>query len=350
MLFRSLLMKRFMIVFMTVLITAGIFAANSDIRLNTVGYLPAAPKKATIIKSGAATPGAFVIKRSSDNVTVFTGTVSSPLYNADTNENCYTANFSSVTTPGTYYLQATSIGSSPVFSISEEVYTQVFKDVTEAMYLWRCGTAVSKQHGSNTFSHAACHMNDGNLSFVGGGNVIRDGKGGWHDAGDYGKYVVNAGVTLGTMLLAWEQFGNRINAVDLNNIPADGNLPKYLAEIKFETDWLLKMQEADKKVHHKLTRTNFEAMVLPEFDNVTRYYTPYSTAATADFVAMLAMASRSFAPYDSAYAAVLLQAARESWDYLVANPSNVNANLTGFSTGAYQTSDSDDRAWAAVEL
>ena len=343
-------MKKLFGIIMMFSMAAGLYAANSDIRLNTVGYLPNAPKKATIIKSGAATPGTFYIKRSSDNVTVFTGTVSIPLYNSDTNENCYTANFSSVTTPGNYYLQAASIGSSPVFSISEEVYSQVFKDVTEAMYLWRCGTAVSKSHLGNTFSHAACHMNDGNLSFVGGGNVIQDGKGGWHDAGDYGKYIVNAGVTLGTMLLAWEQFGNKINAVNLSNIPAVGSLPKYLAEIKYETDWILKMQAADKKVYHKLTRTNFEAMVLPESDTGTRYFTPYSTAATADFVAMLAMASRAFAPYDAGYAATLLQAARESWDYLAANPSNVSANLSGFSTGAYQTNDADDRAWAAAEL
>ena len=339
-------MKKILAVLVAIFMAAGIFAANSDIRLNTVGYLPVSPKKAVVVKSGAVNPAVFHLRNTS-NVSVFSGTCTGPVTNSDTSETIYYADFSDFVTPGTYYLSVNSIGSSPNFVIAEDVYNNVFEVVMDAMYLWRCGQAVSKQYKGVTFSHAACHLNDGSLSFVGGGT--KDGTGGWHDAGDYGKYIVNTGVTMGVMFKAWEHFGNNIAAVNLAT-PAYGSYPKFLAELKYQTDWILKMQAPDGSVYHKLTRTNFAGNIMPENDSATRYFTPYSTAATADFAAMLAMGARIFAPYDSAYAAELLQAARNAWDYLVANPSNVSANLTGFSTGAYQTNDTDDRLWAVAEL
>ena len=81
-------------------------------------------------------------------------------------------------------------------------------------YLWRCGTAVSATYHGKTFAHDACHTNDAWLDFVGGGHTHKDRTGGWHDAGDYNKYTVNAGLTVGTLLRAWEDFGPQIRQVE----------------------------------------------------------------------------------------------------------------------------------------
>ncbi len=223
----------------------------------------------------------------------------------------------------------------------------------KAFYLWRCGCAVSLNYKGNTFSHSACHLNDGYQDYIGGGHNIKDGKGGWHDAGDYGKYVVNANVTVGILFKAWEHFKDNILLVNLNipDVLTNDNLyPDYLKEIRWEIDWLKKMQLPDGRVSHKLTARNFEGFIMPEYDFSERFFVPYSTAATADFTALMAMAARIFAPYDSAYANDCLNKARISYAYLTANPSNIYADLTDFNTGGYQTTDSDDRLWAAAEL
>src|SRR5438093_10877402 len=107
------------------------------------------------------------------------------------------------------------------------------------MYLWRCGTAVSSTYNGKTFAHAACHTDDAYMEFVGGGDVITNSTKGWHDAGDYNKYVVNAGITVGSMLRAWEDFGGTLKSVRLDIPESGGPIPDYLAEVKWELDWLL---------------------------------------------------------------------------------------------------------------
>jgi endoglucanase len=218
------------------------------------------------------------------------------------------------------------------------------------MTLWRCGTAVRGTHNGMAYAHGACHLEDAWLDMVGGGHTRRDATGGWHDAGDYNKYVVNAGVTVGTMLLAWEQFGDRLRRLALDLPDKKTGLPDYLSEIKWELDWLLKMQAADGSVYHKVSTRQFGPAIQPEQEKTERFITPWSSAATADFVAMMAAAARIYQPYDKLYARRCLEAARRSYAFLQAHTENHPADLTGFSTGAYQTKDDDDRLWAAAEM
>jgi endoglucanase len=92
---------------------------------------------------------------------------------------------------------------------------------------------------------------------------------------------------------------------------------------------------------------------MPENETATRYFVPWGTEATAAFVAMLAQASRVYAPYDAQLAAGWLTKARRSYDVLAANPSFVAANQSAFSTGTYtneKDADPSYRLWAAVEM
>jgi len=219
-------------------------------------------------------------------------------------------------------------------------------------YLWRCGTAVLGEHNGNRYAHAACHMQDGYQDYIGIEDSKRDGAGGWHDAGDYGKYTVNAGVTVGTLFIAWDHFQDALKGISLDIPDTALGWPDFLKEIKWETDWLLKMQDPDGsgKVSHKLTRLNFSGFIMPEDDSKKRFFTDWSSAATADFVAMLAMAARYFKPYDAKYAQTCLEAAAKSYAFLKNNPDNKRPNQRAFRTGGYGTRDQDNRLWAAAEM
>src|SRR5215218_1760221 len=188
-------------------------AADSRVRLNTVGFLPEYPKRASV-------PAKFkefsVVEEGKHPRVVFRGRAQGPLRNEDTNEELYVADFSALKRPGLYRLEAEGVGSSPPFRVAVDVYDAPFRAAVRAMYLWRCGTAVSATHDGVTYAHAACHTEDAWLDYVGGGHARRDSTGGWHDAGDYNKYVSNAGVTVGLMLLAWQQFGSQIQSAGLD--------------------------------------------------------------------------------------------------------------------------------------
>ena len=320
--------------------------SGETIRLNSLGFLPPSPKKATI----TAECSRFEVKNLQGR-TVLRGNVSGPHQQHDVNQTVWIADFSKLKKPGNYYLEIADDRSAP-FTVAENVYDFAFVTAMRAMYLWRCGTAVEGEHNGQIYSHAACHLNDGYEDRLGRPDVIRDGTGGWHDVGDHGKYVVNAGITVGTMFLAWDHFQQQIEKHPLHLPETAPGYPEFLKELKWEIDWLLKMPYPDGsgRVSHKLTRTNFAGFIMPEDDDGKRFFTVWSSAATADFVAMTAMAARYFKPYDAVYAQACLDAALKSYEYLKNNPQDEPFRQGDFRTGAYGTHDADDRIWAAAEL
>ena len=318
------------------------------IRLNSLGYLPQQEKEATI----TADVNTFVVKDAETNETLFSGKTSDPFYQEDTGQEVVMADFSALHRPGSYYLELSNGSRSAIFPVGETIYRDPFRTTMRGFYLWRCGMAVAGDHGGDHFCTEACHMEDGYLDYLGEKGVQRDGTGGWHDAGDHGKYIVNAGITMGILSMAWEQFQPQIEKINLQLPETAPGLPSYLQELKWEMDWVLKMQYADGsgRVSHKLTRTNFSGFIMPQDDKEKRYFTEWSSAATASFTAMTAQAARLFAPYDPAYADRLLTAARLSYDYLQQHPEEKPFIQGDFQTGGYQTTDPDDRLWAAAEL
>ncbi len=329
-----------------VLIPAGAVCADAPVRLNSLGFLPDAPKQASVVPPGEA----FSVLRRSDDTAILTGNLSAPVSNQDTGEQIATADFSSLHQPGEYYVKVEGVGRSPAFRIAPDVFNEPFRVVMAGMYLWRCGTAVSFTYHGQTFAHDACHLEDAYLDFAGGGHMKRDGTGGWHDAGDFNKYVVNADFSVGVMLQAWEQFSKRIEHVPLNLPESGKGTPDFLCEVRWELGWLLKMQAADGSVYHKLSAQKFCAFIMPEKETAPRYFVPWSSSATAGFVAVMAMAARDFESYDPRFANECLQAARKGMAFLAAHPENHPADQRGFSTGGYGARDPSRRLWAAVEM
>ena len=92
---------------------------------------------------------------------------------------------------------------------------------------------------------------------------------------------------------------------------------------------------------------------MPEEDGSRRYYTPISTAATADFAAVLAQASRVYRPYDADLADSYLAAARKAYDFPEGDTDLIKPDLTDVQhrrlrrrTAATPTT----ALWAAAEM
>jgi endoglucanase len=152
------------------------------------------------------------------------------------------------------------------------------------------------------------------------------------------------------MLRAWEEFGPAIQKIGLKIPESGGALPDYLAEIKFETDWLFTMQNDDGSVYHKVTTQYFGPFVLPEKETTPRYFVPSGSTANGNFVAMMAQAARAFKRYDAAYAERCLAAARKTYAFLLAHPEDALPDQSKVKTGRYDSKDADERLWAAAEL
>lgn len=320
----------------------------NDIRINSIGYLPDMQKEATIIKKCSD----FSVIDAKSKKIIFTGKVKGPFYHDSLKQNGWIADFSKVKKEGHYYLDVPGIGKSIVFEIGNNIYDSVYYTVMRAFYLWRCGTEVKGIHNGQTFVQKACHLNDGYLDYLGKKDSIMDGTMGWHDAGDYGKYTVNAGITVANLLYGWNHFKNNIANYSLNLPETAPGYPDFLKEIKWETDWLLKMQYPDGsgRISHKLTTLNFCGFIPPDEEKEKRFFSEWSSAATANFAATMAMASRYFREYDSAYADICLSAAERSYSYLKNNPQEKFFIQGDFRTGYYNSKDYDDRLWASAEL
>jgi endoglucanase len=332
-------------------------AADADVKVSSIGYLPARVKRASVTASATQ----WQLVRDADGSVAASGTLSAAKSDPDTAQSIAVADFSSVTEAGTYHVEVPSVGRSVSFPIGNDVYREAFVATMLGFYGWRCNTAVSLSWRGQTFAHAACHLDDAHTDYLGTAGK-RDGTKGWHDAGDYGKYTVNAGITVGSLLAAWEEYASVLATYTWPIPESGGTLPDFLAEVRWELEWVLKMQysSSDGRVSHKLTSLTFDApsdaggdaiahWVMPENDLQTRYFVPAGSAAIADFVAMLAKAARIYKPYDSGFADQCLAAAQVSYAYLTANTGNLTVT-DPTSTGAYTTTDADDRLWAAAEM
>jgi len=322
-------------------------AADTDIRLNSLGFLPLRVKRAAVVVPATS----FNVVRDADGAVVLSDMLTGPVSDQDTGESVLTADFSSLSEPGTYHLEVEGVGRSVSFPIDGDAYRGAFTTSMLGFYGWRCGTDVSFDYAGTHFGYAACHLQDAHTEPL-GGTGVRDGIGGWHDAGDYGKYTVNSAFSVGVLLAAWEDFQAALEPVSLLIPETGGALPDYLDEVKWEIVWLMKMQYSptDGRVSHKLTATSHPGFSMPSLDQAPRSFVPYGTPATADVVGALAKAARLYRAYDPVFADQCLAAARVSYDYLVANPAHVAANETGFIGTQYSSTDGDDRLWAAAEM
>jgi endoglucanase len=316
-----------------------ILSAEIDIGM---AFIPDRAKRATL--PGPASP--FAVLREDGSI-AFEGTTIGPL-EGDTGVELSVADFSPLRESGAFQLKVPGVGNSVRFRIAPDAYNEALRAVLLGLHGQRCGAAVHFSYRGSDFSHGECHKQDAWMDYVGRAEV-RPSLGGWHDAGDYGKYTVNGAFSAAMMLKAWEHFGAQLNAVDFLDEPSE--LPDFLAEVAWQLEWLLSVQLEDGRASHKVTAQNFESLeVAPHEDSQKRYYAPAGTAPTASLVAVLAQAARVYETLAPDLAARSLDSARRGWAYLAAHPEDQKPDLSAFKTGGYGTDDPDDRLWAAAEL
>ena len=315
-----------------------------NINLNQIGYLPNAAKVA-VLSGDAIAATAAVVDAATGN-TVYEGDVDPASMNASTGRDEARFDFSGVTAPGTYKI-VSGESESFEFEIADSVYDEAFDAALRMFYLQRCGTELDDAH-AGAFAHPDCHTAEATIY---GTDETIDVSGGWHDAGDYGRYVVTGAKSAADLMLAYTLYPSAFD--DDLNIPESGNgIPDVLDEVKFELDWLFKMQASDGGVYHKVTCANFPAFVMPEEETEELIVTPVSTTATGDFAAVMAMASYVYADIDPEFAGECLDAAVRASEYLDSHSGfEAAVNPDGIVTGEYpDTNDVDERLWCYAEL
>lgn len=330
-----------------------------EIKINTVGYLPSRAKFATVPADAAELE--FVVRDVADQRVAYAGALTpSPIEVPDTGESVRVADFTAVEVPGTYVIEVAGYAPSPPFEVAGSAYDELLRTSLLGLYGQRCGTSVSIEFSGDTFSHASCHLTDGAFdpTFTPNQSGSHDAIGGWHDAGDYGKYTVNGAFSVAFLLKAWEDFGAPLARID--HLPNGvGGVPAILQEAKYQLDWLLKMQLPEGSVLHLVCPRAFpNDAVKPEDDRLQRYFLEPSTSATAYFAAVAAAGARALRAFDGTYADQLTAAAQLAMTWLEAHPAASSAaNGTSASPfvagGPYNISTGSDtaaRTWALVEL
>ena len=266
-------------------------------------------------------------------------------------QNVQLVDFSDVKAAGTYSIKMGGQTLRSDLKILDKAYEDVAKASIKWFYYQRASMALESSYAGK-WARAAGHTNaTAKLhSSTGASGTIQSSKG-WYDAGDYGRYTVNSGITTYTLLSLYEHFPQYFNTLKWN-IPAEGSLPDLLAEIKYNLDWMLTMQASDGGVYHKLTSLGFPGDVMPAQDNSELYVIGKSTAGTFDFAAVMALASRIYKPFNASFATQCLNAAKNAFAWGQQHPSqNYLANPSDVSTGAYENDNpNDEKVLAGTEL
>jgi len=286
-------------------------------------------------------PTALHVRRKADNRTVFIGQTT-PWNGGATHSQSGDAvkwfDFSSLVDPGEYYVyDVTRNARSDFFVISDTAYTAVLRQVLRMYYYQRSGLAKTAPFTDAKWADGAAFLGTGQdtqarlITDPSNAGTAKDLRGGWFDAGDYNKYTMFATYALQDLLLAYVQYPS-IWTDDLN-IPESGNgIPDILDEVKWELDWLLKMQAAsgNNSVLSKVAVTGTQATSPPSADTNPRYWGTSSTASTACSAGVFALGAIAFSMAgQTAYATTLENAAVAAWTWAQANNA-IGYDNTGF--------------------
>lgn len=338
--------------------------AQSGIHINQVGYYPEAAKYAVVSNPGEDID--FSLVDTETKQVVFSGKLSEPVQSKFSNTITRIADFSSLSKAGTYILVNGRDQSYPV-NITPAAFSGLSKAAIKSYYYHRVSMPLEAPF-AGLWSRPGGHPDDRVLIHPSAASdkrpagTVVSSPGGWYDAGDYNKYIVNSGITMGTLLSAYEDFPAYYKKLHLN-IPESGNdIPDILDEILYNLRWMLTMQDpADGGVYHKCTNAKFDGIVMPGVTKEPRYLVQKSTAAALDFAAVMAQASRVYAGFSKqlpGLADSCLRAARSAWVWAENNPAvlyrqdEMNKTFSpAITTGAYGDRElSDEWFWAAVEL
>jgi len=354
------------------------------VRVNQLGYEPDGKKMATLVTDATAPVACQLVDEA--GATALDGMSTPYGDDAASGLEVQEIDFSSAIAAGTYTLVADGDTSYP-FVIQQGLYKGLQKDSLDYFYLARSGIEIDAAIVGDAYARFAGHLGKPGGSEKNQGDYAvacqpaadsqaiygepwtcdytLDVVGGWYDAGDQGKYVVNGGIATSQLLSTYERTlrgdGAARDAIGDSslNVPETGNgIPDILDEAKWELDFMMSMMvpEGDPlagMVHHKVHDFSWTGLPMkPADDPNVRYLHRPSTAATLNLAATAAQGARLYGAYDKDYADKLLTSAKTAWAAALAHPDLYAPASDGAAGGGpYDDNDvTDEFYWAAAEL
>jgi endoglucanase len=358
---------------------------GARVRVNQVGYLPDGPKRATLVTESQAPLPWRLLDPAGAEVTA--GQTLPAGVDPSAGVNVHTIDFSGISATGDgFRLEADGETSHP-FAIQPAIYASLARDALSYFYPVRSGIEIDGAIAGEKYARPAGHVsapadgnpNKGDLAVPCQApessqkaygepwtcGYTLDVTGGWYDAGDHGKYVVNGGISVSQLMSAYERALHVEGASDAAfadgalPVPEKGNgVPDLLDEARWELEFMLKMivpegEERAGMVHHKIHDNEWTGLpLMPHLDEKVRELHRPSTSATLNLAAVAAQGARLFQPHDAAFAAKLLETAENAYQVAKAHPDIYATPEDGASGGGpYDDNDvSDEFYWAAAEL
>jgi endoglucanase len=331
------------------------------VKVNQVGYLPDGPKNATLVTDATA-PVDWEL-HAADGATVASGRTVPRGADGSSGLTVHSIDFGAARANGQGFTLVADGETSHPFDIAAGLYTGLSTDALKFFYPQRSGIAIDdalRPGYGRPAGHVQVAPNQGDIEVPcqpGVCDYTLNVAGGWYDAGDHGKYVVNGGISVHQLMSEFER-APELHRDGALQIPESGNgVPDLLDEARWEQEFLLSMQVPAGEAltgmaHHKIHDAAWTGLpLLPHLDPQPRELHAPSTAATLNLAATAAQAARLFAPYDAAFAARNLAAARSAWAAAVAHPAIYASAADGTGGGAYSDDNvTDEFYWAAAEL
>lgn len=356
--------KALFFLFFGIIGTADAQNLAENIHLNQIGFYPDAPKFAVLVGEAS---GSFYLIDADSKKKVYTGELCSARVNSISKKITHLADFSSFKKTGKFVVSIHNIGYSYTFEIKNSVHREVAKAALKGFYYQRASTDLPEKFAGK-WHRLAGHPDDKVLIHASAASVQRpegtviSSTRGWYDAGDYNKYIVNSGITMGTLFSLYEDFPDYCKNLTINIPESSNKIPDVLNEVLWNLRWMLTMQDPnDGGVYHKLTNASFDKMEMPDKATAPRYVVQKNTIATLDFAAVTAQAARIFKNFEHELPGLTdscLKASEKAWQWANENPkvvynqNEMNKHLEPkITTGGYEDrNDSDEWIWAATEL
>jgi len=326
---------------------------SNNILVNQVGYPTNAAKKALI----RVEADNFTLK-DLNGKTVYSGILSEPKYWELSGDAVSVADFSEITENGAYILCINETECTAPFEIGDSLYNDLADASIKSYYYTRIGVDIVEEFGGK-WTWEAGHPDSEVLIHASAADRVRpegtilSSPGGWYDAGDYGKYIVNSSITTWTILQSLAL--NKDFHLDQNlNIPESENeIPDILDEALVNLKWMMTMQDPnDGGLYHKLTTKGFDAFIMPNETTKPRYLLQKSTSAALDYTSTIATAARIVRDYNmNDLSTKMKENAEDAWNWAIDNPEIFYNQPEDISTGAYpDTSLVDEWFWASAEM
>jgi endoglucanase len=338
---------------------------SQGIQLNQVGFYPKGIKIAVV--TAPVSDNRFYVISAKKKDTVYRGVLTTPRLSKYSSTIAALADFTPFHQSGKFFIYVPSVGYSYLFNISKSVLKEVAKGTIKGFYFQRMSMPLEERFAGKwarpeghpdtiVFIHSSAATEKRPE-----GSIISS-PGGWYDAGDYNKYIVNSGITMGTLFSAYEDFRSYFKKLSISIPESKNEIPDILDEALYNLRWMLTMQDPnDGGVYHKCTNASFDAMIMPDKATKPRYVVQKSTAATLDFVAVMSQAARIFRSFNKQLPGLsdsCIIAAKKAWQWALKNNAVIynqrelnNLYKPPITTGEYGDQKfNDEFLWAASEL